>query len=473
MNALGRPILKGPRGGEYVLDASGKKVYKFKRAPVEASPEVPKDVLGREILKGPKGGLYVLDSRGKKVYSFIATASTRRLAKGRGAADARPANARPAAVPAPVPAPAASPKNTLGRKILKGPKGGEYVLDSRGKKVYKFKRATTAAGPSNTYSNLPPMLNFQRALLEVPIIRFNGATFSKMHASRKIGVYKAHSNRQNVFVMRNTNVDALMPWFKKQAEFIDGLRMDDFLTVSAYANKSHTWIGPYLAKKSVKTLADVSKAHAKPLFPQMKKLIDSYSSAPNVDLVLSFGGIRSSVTNVMKEKYAEFCDKTKMDAQRYAAYSYIFEGYGMYQFINKNFMQIAMDMYAKDLQSIILRSPPVEKSMFLYRGSRSMYMKLDRKHAIKSFSSAAFVPSYPLAYGKQGYHRIELLQGSHALALAIVNPWNSVGEYEILLPMGVEYTPKFDRGVKRWIVKDEDPRHKATYVVSNFTVKTP
>lgn len=471
MNALGRPILKGPRGGEYVLDASGKKVYKFKRAPVVASPEVPKDVLGREIRKGPKGGLYVVDSRGKKVYAFVATSSARRLARNGGP---RPAPVRPA------PVPSASPKNALGRKILKGPKGGEYVLDSRGKKVYKFKRAPaaavsnrTAAGPSNTYSSLPPILNFQRTLLEVPIIRFNGATFSKTHASRKIGVYKAHSNRQNVFVLRNTNVDALTPWFKKQAEFIDELSMDDFLTVSAYANKSHTWIGPYLAKKTVKTLADVSKAYAKPLFPQMKKLIDSYSSAPNVDFVLSFGGIRSSVTNVMKEKYAEFCDKTKMDAERYAAYSYIFEGYGMYQFINKNFMQIAMDMYAKDLQSIILRSPPVEKSMFLYRGSRSMYMKLDRKHAIKSFSSAAFVPSYPLAYGKQGYHRIELLPGSRALALAIVNPWNSVGEYEILLPMGVEYTPKFDRGVKRWIVKDEDPRHKATYVVSNFTVKTP
>jgi len=70
MNALGRKIFKGPKGGEYVLDARGKKVYKFKKAPEAARNERPvaaarnerpvaaavaKDSLGREIRKGPRG----------------------------------------------------------------------------------------------------------------------------------------------------------------------------------------------------------------------------------------------------------------------------------------------------------------------------------------------------------------------------------------------------------------------------------
>jgi hypothetical protein len=465
MNALGRRIYKGIRGGEYVLDARGKKVYKFKKAPEAArnSPAraIAKDSLGREIRKGPRGGLYVLNSYGKKLYKFAATASAKRLATGA---------APPAAAPAP-PAAGESPKNAVGRKIFKGPKGGEYVLDSRGKKIYKFKKpggAAPAPVNENGFSAEIPKINLKKTTIEVPRIRFDASAFQKKYSDRKIDVYKAEADRSNVFVLRDTNVDALTPWFEKQANFINGLGMDDFLTLVAYANRSHTWIGPYLAMGKVKNLSGVSNSRGGsfviPLFPQMKRIIDSLDRIPDINTVL-----RGDITPSAINQYDIFCNKTYSDKQRYDAYSKVY----IYSYINERYVREAMDMYAKDLQSIILRSPPIEKSVFLYRGSRTMYMKLDGKHRIKSFSSASFTPAYPISYGTEGYHRIELRPGSHAVALAIVNPWNSTGEYEILLPMNIEYTPRYDRRVKRWVVSDTRGKQKTAYAISNFTVQTP
>lgn len=404
--------------------------------------------------------MYVLDSLGKKVYKFAASASAKREA-------------------AAAPPPAASPKNALGRKIFKGPKGGEYVLDSKGKKVYKFKKAAVVPKPGevieiatneNGYSSERPSVVLSRAKIEVPQIVFSRAKFEKKFSSRTISVWTSSGFRKNVFVVRGSNVDALAPWFANQAKFIGELSMDDFLTVAAYTNKSHSWIGPYLTGGRVKNLKYVSNSFAKPLFPQMKKILDSSNRVPDIDSVLwdeNDAAPRPSTRGQeLRRDYATFADKKKSNAERYKAYE------GVYSLINKRYMKLALDAYVEDLQSIILRSPPIQSPVFLYRGSFTMYMKLDRKDTVNAFSSASFVPSYSLGYGTAGYHRIELVRGSHALALAIVNPWNSTGEYEILLPIGTEYAPKYDRTVKRWIVRN-DRKNVVTHTVSNFTAKTP
>lgn len=83
LNSKGRVIHKGPRGGEYVLGAGGRKIYKFTKAPVVAAPArapspiatrlspPPKNIKGRVIHKGPKGGEYVIGPSGRKIYKFI------------------------------------------------------------------------------------------------------------------------------------------------------------------------------------------------------------------------------------------------------------------------------------------------------------------------------------------------------------------------------------------------------------------
>jgi len=96
--------------------------------PAGATNTGRKNSQGRTIFRGPRGGEYVLGAGGRVIRSFT-RAST------------------PAA-PAPVAAtPAAGNtgnKNTKGRTIYRGPRGGEYVLNGT-RKIRKFTRATAAA----------------------------------------------------------------------------------------------------------------------------------------------------------------------------------------------------------------------------------------------------------------------------------------------------------------------------------------
>lgn len=78
-NSLGRKIMKGPRGGLYVMVGASKK---YGAKPVLKKPSPPKkspsphgrNSKGRKILKGPRGGLYVMVGAVKK---YGAKASTK------------------------------------------------------------------------------------------------------------------------------------------------------------------------------------------------------------------------------------------------------------------------------------------------------------------------------------------------------------------------------------------------------------
>ena len=76
-NTHGRIIYRGPRGGEYVLGAGGRKIRSFTRAPAAAAPAAPaaaatgnRNTQGRIIHRGPRGGEYVLGPGGRKIRSF-------------------------------------------------------------------------------------------------------------------------------------------------------------------------------------------------------------------------------------------------------------------------------------------------------------------------------------------------------------------------------------------------------------------
>lgn len=75
VNRLGRKILKGVRGGFYVIGSSGKKIYGITRkqtSPIArpTSPNYGVNRLGRKIHKGVRGGLYIIGPSGKKIYKF-------------------------------------------------------------------------------------------------------------------------------------------------------------------------------------------------------------------------------------------------------------------------------------------------------------------------------------------------------------------------------------------------------------------
>jgi len=88
-----------------------------------------KNTKGRTILRGPRGGEYVLGPTGQKIRSF-----TRATAAGPAPAPAAPAAALPGNT---------GNKNTKGRTIYRGPRGGEYVLNGT-RKIRSFTRAAAA-----------------------------------------------------------------------------------------------------------------------------------------------------------------------------------------------------------------------------------------------------------------------------------------------------------------------------------------
>ena len=64
-NKKGRPILKGPKGGLYVIGPNGKKIYK------KLVPSTGINTKGRNVKTGQRGGHYVLSKKGTKMYKFF------------------------------------------------------------------------------------------------------------------------------------------------------------------------------------------------------------------------------------------------------------------------------------------------------------------------------------------------------------------------------------------------------------------
>lgn len=84
-----------------------------------------------------------------------------RYVLGPGGRKIRTFTVGPAAAPAPVPAPVAAPpnRNTQGRIIHRGPRGGEYVLGPGGQKIRKFTRATAAPAAASTLNAAKAHMN--------------------------------------------------------------------------------------------------------------------------------------------------------------------------------------------------------------------------------------------------------------------------------------------------------------------------
>ena len=100
--------------------------------PAGATNTGRKNSQGRTIFRGPRGGEYVLGAGGRVIRSFTRASTP----------------APVAATPAPV-AGNTGNKNTKGRTIYRGPRGGEYVLNGT-RKIRSFTRAAAPAPAAPT-----------------------------------------------------------------------------------------------------------------------------------------------------------------------------------------------------------------------------------------------------------------------------------------------------------------------------------
>ena len=140
-NSQGRVIFRGPRGGEYVLGAGGRKIRSFTRA-TAAAPAA-----GPSALNAAKAHMNTLTTiTARKAYlrsraANLSNANWRALGQYKNTLNYRARVARAA------PAAATVNRNIQGRVIHRGPRGGEYVIGPGGRKIRSFTRATAAAAP--------------------------------------------------------------------------------------------------------------------------------------------------------------------------------------------------------------------------------------------------------------------------------------------------------------------------------------
>ena len=130
-------------------------------------------------------------------------------------------------------------------------------------------------------------------------------------------------------------------------------------------------------------------------------------------------------------------------------------------------MKRALEMYRDDLKRIIAGAPKSHKKMILYRGASFDIFRSTKGHwhNLESFCSAAYDIKHALGYEGGTMQRITVLPGTPVLLVAGMNQWNAAGEYEIMVNIGTKYLIR-GRAVKRIIWTG----HKHTTRVTDVTI---
>ena len=121
--------------------------------------------------------------------------------------------------------------------------------------------------------------------------------------------------------------------------------------------------------------------------------------------------------------------------------------------IPPHIMKRALEMYRDDLKRIIAGAPKSRKKMILYRGASFDIFRSTKGHwhNLESFCSASYDLKHALEYEGGTMQRITVLPGTPVLLVAGMNQWNAAGEYEIMVNMGTKYLIR-QRAVKRRII---------------------
>lgn len=447
-NTMGRAILRGPRGGEYVLKADGTKLRTFKEEPAAAAAprpkSPPKNKMGRVIYRGPKGGLFVYAdaSKTRKIYTVHASNNN----KARAKASYTPlAAAAPVAPPPPpvsnkLPTPSPRPVITSAERARRlaeirarlNAMRARYIAEKpkRRKNVMAKLKLAGLRARARLNTRRDSLSGWPRTQVSIPFCHAPASVPRKQCSRRTVNLPVYNDGNPliesgSVVAMQAKDFD--LDWYKRQSAYVSKLSDYDFWTVQAHTNRSHTWIGPYTYRGNVPSFAGLGGGrHITPLWPQLRKMILNGTYRSTAAWVTVF-------KDLMDEK------------QRY-------------DLLTRNLPSLpatikkeALEMYKKDLKRIIAGAPKAKKKMILYRGSGFDIFRGSPGHwyKLKSFCSAAYNVNHAMIYGRL-FTRITVLPGSPVLLVAGTNQWGTEGEYEVMVNLDTQYLIR-GRGVLRHV----------------------
>lgn len=242
-------------------------------------------------------------------------------------------------------------------------------------------------------------------------------------------------------------------WLEKQADFMMKLDDHDLFTIISFTTRSHQWVVPFMrsgklpGKKELKNI--VQDGLVTPLYPQFLVLVSRK---------VAVFGKKSLDTEMFQDQehrtYVRnlFLDEKTPEDTRYLAFQMLLRGNDF----SERALRMALNLYVKDMKRLTNRCPRTTTEMTVFRGQLENFVPKNAKvWNVKEFLSTTFSLSYALAYSTNDTNRTKgriirlfVPKGSPCLALCIVNPFDDVGEFEILLPpstfdvvaMGVERT---------------------------------
>jgi hypothetical protein len=482
-NIKGRAILKGPRGGLYVIGPSGAKLSSFTKATAVAPAVAPTNAntfthkgvkfirmvnataYGNPVYK--KTGVdtyYTIPRTGARVPAHILLASMINKTNGTRISLKNYKKSKTVGAPAPVPTPPRAAKKTGAvPPITKAPPitatASRLTTAERNVRLAAIRARLNAMRAAKVAAMPKQRVNVEKRLKNAVVrvrarLRGNNPTRSTMlipfcHApasvprractirGAKISVYNSPMVADGTMLaMRASDID--LDWFRRQDEYVKNLSDYDFWTAQAHTNMSHKWIGPFLYRGTVPSSLPVRDdgfhTHIAPLWPQVRKMIldDTYVYRTGAD--------------AWQDSWARDLKRSTDEKYRYNLFS------NNSKHLSSNTKREALKMYRDDLKRIIAGAPKSRKQMVLYRGASFDIFRSTRGHwhNLESFCSASYYLKHALMYEGGTMQRITVLPGTPVLLVAGLNQWNENGEYEIMVNLGTKYLIR-GRAVKRII----------------------
>ena len=512
-NIKGRAILKGPKGGLYVLGPSGAKLRTFTKETAVAAPT-------RSVLNLAKAHMNTLKTiKNRKAYlrtraTNMNLANWTELNRYKTAINIRPRVARMAPAPAPAPA----PTNTAALRAAIAHINKLKTAAGRARHVARMRGALSAtnfAALERRAANLgvtaiPPTATTRRVRAPATPSRLTTAErnarlaairarLNAMRAAKLAAMPKQRANVEkrlkNVVArvrarLRGNNPTAssmIVPFCHAPASvprqackirkakisvYTSPMVNDGTMVATRASDIDLDWFKRQDAY--VKNLSDydywTAQAHTNRSHSWIgpflyRKALPSY--IPGSDgrhIVPLWPQIRKMILDgTFKHEghyywVVAFKDSTSETAR-----------YDLYKSNTRNIpthiMKLALEMYRDDLKRIIAGAPKSRKKMILYRGASFDIFRSTKGHwhNLESFCSAAYDLNHTLGYEGGTMQRITVLPGTPVLLVAGMNQWDVNGEFEIMVNLGTKYLIR-SRAVKRLLWVGHRSRTRVTDV---------
>jgi hypothetical protein len=244
-------------------------------------------------------------------------------------------------------------------------------------------------------------------------------------------LYFNNYNEKKALAIFHQNFEIPEEWIISMNKYIQSLSMEDKFTILEYSFHSFDFINAYLRGNLNETklhrLIQEHKTKPEYIFPFFIQVLKLLSK-----LKLSDDKLTIKITINKKTKTLLTWLKNIKTMTRTETYPIILN---IQEYFPYTFWIDVMDLFTDDLKRIIDKSPPVTKTLTLYRGVKDDYFlngKNKKYYKNNTFVSCSLNPYHSLKYIPQQccLKRISILPGSKALLMAGLSHFH---EFEVIL----------------------------------------